>query len=105
MAIGIALDSTYAHFAGLLPRPAWQRVLAALAALGLPRFAPELGAPRLLDGLRGPVVLLREIGEGIEVEEMDDVVIRASVAALERLDAEADLPASAEPKAWQALAA
>lgn len=33
------------------------------------------------------------------------VVIRESVASLERLDAEADLPASAEPKAWQALAA
>ena len=57
VAIGIALDSTYAHLSGLLAEPDWRRIIDVLERSGLPIYAPELPAiddRRSAGVLRGP---------------------------------------------------
>jgi 3-dehydroquinate synthase len=94
VAMGVALDSTYSHLAGWLGKSVWLRILTLLQNLGFSLQAPELEAgPALLAGLREfqehlggrlTVMLLREIGRGEEVHEMDPDLVRASVALLRR---------------------
>lgn len=93
--IGVALDTTYSYLCGLLDEPAWRRVIAVLRALGLHLHAPELSQcldkaddPRcVLRGLdefrehlggRLTIMLLRGIGDPVDVHEIDrDVMIRS----------------------------
>lgn len=100
VAIGICLDSTYAYLDGRLPAGAWRRILDTFVCVGLPIYAPELASsleyrrddPRcILAGLdefrehlggQLTIMLLRGIGRGIEVHEMDDQLIVRSVALL-----------------------
>jgi 3-dehydroquinate synthase len=93
VAIGIALDTTYSYLAGLLPPPDWQRVLAVLANLGFALYCPELETDRLLQGLdefrehlggRLTIMLLWNIGQGLEVHKIDVDLIRASIAVLRK---------------------
>ncbi len=93
VAIGLALDATYAHLAGLLGSADLRRVLALLAAFGLPRYAPELEDPRLLAGLdefrehlggRLTVVLVRAPGVPVEVHDLDRALLRRAVRELRR---------------------
>jgi 3-dehydroquinate synthase len=94
VAIGMALDSTYAHLMGLLPQSQWQRILTTLRTLGFtldhPRLAVEHG---LLDGLtefrehlggRLTIMLLWDIGQGLEVHEVDPALMRESLALLKQ---------------------
>jgi 3-dehydroquinate synthase len=91
VAIGIALDTTYAHLAGMLGAAEWTRVLALLAALGLPLHAPELEHPRLLDGLvefrehlggQLTVALVEGIGACLEVHDIDRPLMRRAIRQL-----------------------
>lgn len=93
VATGIALDTVYAHDIGLLPRADRDRVLALLDALGLRAPAPWLEDPRLLEGLeefrehlggRLTVTLLRGIGHGVEVHEIDRSVMAGAARAVAR---------------------
>jgi 3-dehydroquinate synthase len=93
VAIGMALDTCYAAEVGLLPVETRDRVLALLAALGLPAWDVTLRLcgpderPRLLDGLAEfrehwggelTVTLLEAIGRGVEVHAMrDDAILHA----------------------------
>ena len=100
VAIGIALDTTYAYLAGRLPQPAWESVLATMEALGFELYIPELSlglndptsAP-LLKGLQEfrehlggqlTITLLDGIGKGVEVHEMDLARIVQAIQTLER---------------------
>ncbi|MCW2950881.1 MAG: 3-dehydroquinate synthase [Conexibacter sp.] len=105
VAIGIALDSTYAQLAGLLPVGAWRRVLALFDALGLPVTAPELSDPRLLDGLgefrehlggRLTVTLIEGIGAGLEVHEIDHDLMRLAITRLGEAAASGGAPTIAD---------
>jgi 3-dehydroquinate synthase len=98
VAIGLALDCTYAELAGILGHDDRERVIALLRALELPLSAPELEDPRLLDGLREfrehlggelTIALIDGIGSGIVVHEMDPGLIRRAVGVLEHEIAEA----------------
>ncbi len=91
VAIGIALDVLYARRANFLPAPAAERVLRLLKALGFELFHPDLQRPELLAGLeefrehlggRLAITLLRDIGVGFEVNEMEASLIRESIAEL-----------------------
>ncbi|MGH2852651.1 MAG: 3-dehydroquinate synthase [Solirubrobacteraceae bacterium] len=91
VAIGIALDTTYAQLAGILPAADWRRVLALLEAFGLPLLAPELDDPRLLDGLvefrehlggQLTVALAGAIGAGLEVHHIDRPLMRRAIREL-----------------------
>ncbi len=97
VAIGLALDSTYAYLSGLLSEESWRRILDVILAVGLPVYAPELSRHDhsnercVLQGLnefrehlggRLTIMLLEGIGQGIEVHEMDEDRIVQSIALL-----------------------
>jgi len=96
VAIGMALDACYAVEKGLLAARARERLLALLGALGLPVYHPLLSAEAagkslIIDGLREfrehlggalTITLLREVGAGFEVHDMDPGVVAASIAWL-----------------------
>ena len=99
VALGIALDSTYSHLSGFLPEADWKRILDTLSTAGFALYAPELGEhlgepghPRnVLHGLEEfrehlggqlTIMLLRRIGEGFEVHEMDESLVRESIHIL-----------------------
>ena len=89
--MGMLLDSRYALETGLLGAADFERIHRILAALGLPLWHDQLLAPgrggdrpALLDGLEDfrehlggelTVTLLRGIGRGVEVHEMDEPTI------------------------------
>jgi 3-dehydroquinate synthase len=97
VAIGIALDSTYAYLEGLLPQNQWQRILTTLRTLGFELYDPCMDAPdELLIGLnefrehlggRLTIMLLWDIGQGIEVHDIDLDLMRQSLIVLQDLAA------------------
>lgn len=108
VAIGIALDATYSYLAGFLPEPDWDRILQLLSAVGFALDVPELDArlhrredPRsLLSGLDEfrehlggalTIMLLKKIGEGMEVRRIDEAAMIDSIALLKQ---RAALPAA-----------
>ncbi|UQN08644.1 3-dehydroquinate synthase [Deinococcus sp. QL22] len=99
VAMGIALDSTYAHLQGWLPENDWQRILTLFERLGLAAFHPlmlqsldDASDPHsLLHGLQEfrehlggqlTIMLLDSIGRGREVHEMDLDLVARSVQIL-----------------------
>lgn len=104
VAVGIALDTTYAYLSEFLPERDWRRVLDVLVAVGLPTYAPALSAHLESDSdprnvLRGliefqehlggtlTIMLLSAIGQAFDVHDIRrDVMIR-SIELLRTLDA------------------
>jgi 3-dehydroquinate synthase len=96
VAIGMALDACYAVAQGMLDERVRDRLVGLLRALGLPTYHPELeaeaqGKSVIIEGLREfrehlggalSVTLLREVGAGVEVHDMDPTQIAASIAWL-----------------------
>ncbi len=91
VAIGIALDVTYSYLTGILSERSWMRIVRVLLELGLPVFAPELERRDLLAGLTEfrehlggqlTILLLRDIGDPVEVHEIDTNLMTASILAL-----------------------
>jgi 3-dehydroquinate synthase len=97
VAIGIAIDVVYSELAGHLERGTAEPVLRLLQDLGLPLWdtaleeEAESGRLRVLDGLAEfrehlggelTVTLLRGIGDGFEVHEMDEALIRRAILQL-----------------------
>jgi 3-dehydroquinate synthase len=92
VAIGIALDSTYAYLSGLLPQNQWQRILTTLRTLGFDLYDPWLDERHgLLEGLnefrehlggRLTIMLLWDLGQGIEVNDIDLDLMRQSLTVL-----------------------
>jgi len=89
VAIGIALDSVYSHLSGRLSKEALDKILNLYQILGLPITHPLLEVSNdkspLLQGLEEfrehlggklTITLLRDIGKGEEVHEMDGALIR-----------------------------
>jgi 3-dehydroquinate synthase len=99
--IGIALDSTYAFLAGLLPEPEWRQVLGVLRALGLDVYHDLLTAradptdpQSVLAGLnefrehlggRLTITLLRGVGAPVDVHEMDLDLVGQAARILQRI--------------------
>jgi 3-dehydroquinate synthase len=98
VAIGIALDVMYSRRMGFLPAASAERVLSLIEALGFDLFANELlhadsaGAFVVLKGLeefrehlggRLTITLLQEIGQGLEVHEMNNATVLESIRELE----------------------
>ena len=95
VAIGIALDATYSLLTGILSRAAWQRTINVLLALGFSLYIPELAqTSALLDGLTEfrehlggelTIMLLEDIGRGVETHEMDNAIVLRCIEALRSL--------------------
>jgi 3-dehydroquinate synthase len=97
VAIGIALDARYSVLAGLLAAGEEERICALLEHLGFRLWHPALDSRRpdgslaILDGLREfrehlggelTITLLEGIGRGVEVHEIDDGLMAASLRIL-----------------------
>lgn len=99
VAIGIALDVTYSYLEGRLSEQDMERVLAVLEAVGFKLYAPEMAEhldkpddPRCLfrglqefrEHLGGEltIMLLEQIGKGVEVHEVDLGLYTEAVAIL-----------------------
>jgi 3-dehydroquinate synthase len=92
VAIGIALDSTYSFLKGWIVEADLVRILKLIRDLGFDLFVPELTGENLIKGLgefrehlggRLTIMLLKAIGKGEEVHEMDHALIRKAIAYLE----------------------
>jgi len=103
VAIGIALDTTYACLVGLLSERDWHRITDLLIALRLAVYVPELGAHldlpeherSVLRGLEEfrehlggqlTILLLRSIGQPVEVHEIDRSVMIRAIDVLRRIE-------------------
>lgn len=97
VAIGIALDTVYARRKGFLDAASAERVLRLIEDLGFDTFSNELfhvdstdslivlrGLEEFREHLGGQltVTLLKAIGQGVEVHEMDDAVIVEAIQEL-----------------------
>jgi 3-dehydroquinate synthetase len=103
VAIGIALDSTYSFLQGRISEAELRRIINLMKTLGFDLFAPELQGDTLIEGLREfqehlggqlTIMLLEQLGKGIEVHEMDEELIRRSVDLLQSFQEKSDLIAS-----------
>ena len=121
VAIGVALDTTYACLTGSLSPGDWRRVVDLFLALDLPLAVPELAAhaddpahPRsVLRGLeefrehlggRLTVMLLRGIGSAFDVHEIQTEVMIQSIGMLMRIQAARSSEAAADDVGLPALA-
>jgi 3-dehydroquinate synthase len=104
VAIGIALDGTYAHLSGSLPERDWRRILDLELALHLPVYEPELdehleeseharsvlrGLSEFREHLGGEltIMLLSRIGRPFEVHQIDTEVMIRSIGVLKHVQA------------------
>ena len=87
------MDSTYARLIGMLAPGPWQRILTTLRTLGFALYDPRMEDRRLLDGLREfqehlggrlTLMLLRDIGQGLEVHDLNGDLVRESLALLKK---------------------
>lgn len=100
VAVGIALDSIYSWKVGHLTEEKALRVIRLLQELGLPLWEEELllkgdtGTYMVLEGLREfrehlggdlHITLLRDIGDGFEVNEMNEDLVIESIHWLQNL--------------------
>lgn len=100
VAIGIALDSTYSFLKGHLKENDLNRILNVLSGFGFKLFVPELknASGREFAVLRGldefrehlggelTVMLLEDIGKGIEVHEIDHGLMIEAISKLEQYE-------------------
>ena len=103
VAIGLALDLTYSMHMGLLPESQWERILRLLSGLGFrlripqkfeqfgDRENPESLGHGLIEfrehlGGQLTIMLLKRIGEGIEVHEIEKPIMIRSIATLKEAD-------------------
>ena len=91
VAIGMALDATYSTLEGRLTQQDLDRVTGLMTSLGFDLYHPELENPALLDGLREfqehlggqlTVMLLEEIGKGVEVHTINTELVKKSINLL-----------------------
>ncbi len=104
VAIGIALDSLYSQQIGWLTEADTNRILTTLRTLGFSLYQPMLDANNSEGVLKGlaefrehlggqlTIMLLKSLGQGVEVHEMDADQIRRAIATLKEQEQQA-LPA------------
>jgi len=101
VAVGMALDTAYAHVQGFLPERDLRRVVDLLVAVGFELLPPELtrtlsetgSGPSVLDGLEEfrehlggtlTIMLIRGLGEPFDVHEIDRNAMMRSIEVLTR---------------------
>ena len=91
VAVGLALDATYSHLQGWLSARDVRRVYDVLAGVGFALYDPALDSPKIFDGLREfrehlggelTIQMLGGVGEGFNVHEIDEALMRRSIAQL-----------------------
>lgn len=98
VAIGIAIDTTYARMKGIIEEEHWMDVLILLKQLGFCLFIPEMKdrSDQLIEGLdefrehlggRLTIMLPERPGKGCEVNEVDRKIMRQAVLMLYKFEA------------------
>ncbi|MEM8828009.1 MAG: 3-dehydroquinate synthase [Cyanobacteria bacterium P01_G01_bin.19] len=104
VAIGIALDCTFSYLAGLLSQEDWQQIIITLQQLGFELYVPELseglmdaessssifsGIVEFREHLGGElaIMLLKEIGTGLEVNQVSIPTYVKAVLMLQEIEA------------------
>lgn len=91
VAIGVALDSLYSHYSGMITETDLQHIFSLLADLGLPLFHPalnELDVDSALDEFREhlggklAITLLTGIGSKKEVDRIDSLLMKQCISEL-----------------------
>jgi len=97
VAIGISLDATYSYLKGLLSLEALHRIIALFKTLNFQIHIPELSKENLVKGLEEfrehlggklTIMLLKDIGYGMEVHQMDANLIYKATEKLKEFQAE-----------------
>jgi len=92
VAIGMALDSVYSYLEKRLHKSELMRILGLMKSLGFDLYHPGLDNPELLKGLREfqehlggqlTIMLLENIGAGVEVYQIDTELVLKSVKLLD----------------------
>ncbi|GAB4009751.1 3-dehydroquinate synthase [Spirosoma migulaei] len=103
VAIGIAMDSLYSQQLGWLTAVDTNRILATLRTLGFSLYQPMLDANDSAGVLKGlaefrehlggqlTIMLLEDIGKGVEVHEMNPDLVRQAIATLKEQEQQAQL--------------
>ena len=96
VAIGMALDVTYAYLAGMLPLSDWQRILSLLGRLELPVGSYWLAAENeILRGLQEfrehlggqlTIILIKGIGRPVEINKVNKKLMAAALVMLQGQD-------------------
>ena len=95
VAIGMALDVTYAYLQAMITQEALARIIRLIKKLGFSVCLPAIAPADLLQGLeefrehlggRLTVMLLERIGRGIEVHEMHENTLLQAIALLQQWD-------------------
>lgn len=103
VAIGMALDCTYSYLIGLLNKADWQQIIKTLKELGFYLYVPELvsnlrdidseasifrGLIEFREHLGGDlaVMLLQDIGKGIEVNQVNIAEYQKAVLMLQEIE-------------------
>jgi 3-dehydroquinate synthase len=96
VAIGMALDVTYACLSGMLSLSEWQRILALLACLELPVSSPWLALEdEILHGLQEfrehlggmlTIILIKGIGRPVEINKVNKKLMAVALAMLQEHD-------------------
>ncbi|WP_425636867.1 3-dehydroquinate synthase [Algoriphagus yeomjeoni] len=103
VAIGIALDSTYSFLKGWISEDDLVRIITVFKTLGFDLFAPELGGENLIKGLKEfqehlggqlTIMLLKALGKGEEVHEMDHQLIHQAIDLLKSYNQKQNLVTS-----------
>jgi 3-dehydroquinate synthase len=93
VAAGMALDSTYSFLCGMLPESEWKEIMEVFRNFSFQTYYPQLSDREIFEGLdefrehlggRLTVMLLKKIGEGVEVNSMDKKLIRKAVFLLKK---------------------
>ena len=93
VAIGVALDATYSQLRGWLPAEECRRVIDVLGWVGFALYDPALESPEIFEGLvefrehlggELTIQMLRGVGQGFNVHEIDEEIMRQSISQLRR---------------------
>ena len=103
VAIGMALDCTYSYLTGLLSKTDWEQVMTTLKQLGFELYDPELainlaetessdsifcGLVEFREHLGGElaIMLLKELGTGVEVNQVNIPIYRQAILMLQEIE-------------------
>lgn len=97
VAIGIALDATYSFLSGMIAEAELHRIVNLFKTLGFPLYIPELSGQNVIKGLEEfrehlggelTIMLLEEVGRGVEVHHMDPQLILNAAERLKQFEEE-----------------
>ena len=95
VAIGMALDCTYSYLTGLLNKADWKQIISTIKQLGFDLYTLELADDAVFNGLaefrehlggKLAIMLLSEIGKGLEVNQVSIPIYQKAILMLREME-------------------